>query len=668
MASTKSSGPSGASSPSATPVVSHLDNGSLPMLQLRTAYRKELADLLILAPARTALVISRPLAGPLGLIADPAYLRDLGIETLYYLSGEDAAVSSSVIQHYLYLVQPTIAQVRMLAQQVLSHKQRSPSVTFSLIFTPRASHIAQRELEAAGVRGDIQSISHFAYDLIPLEWDVLSLENPTAFHDVTLDGDPTSLYCVARSVMRLQAMFGLIPVVRGKGAQAMKVCNLMQRMRREMDTVFAATTVLPSTGAFSFPAGCEIDELVLVDRTVDLMTPMLTQLTYEGLIDELFNIKYSTIEVDASILGSDAKKDGASAGTGGGSSGGGGKKKLLLTSTDTVFDEMRDLSFRSIGSLLQRRLTAVNHTFEQRHEAMSVAELKVYMSRFKTAHTERQWLTVHVNLADQMASKTTKSKLFDRRLEIERAMLSGEGSVDEAEEYIESAIAKQAPLYSVLRLLSLMSLTSGIRSRKYEQYKRDLLHTYGYRCMFLLQNLERLGLLSNQRRRYGEIRRVMRLWSEAGWKDSIAYVYEGYAPLSVRLIEMGSVTVGGWKKMDDIMQQLPGTGFEVRQEEKGKKAAAAAAAAGGGASGSGSVVDGLGSMGVEEKPLVLVYFIGGVTFAEVAALRWLSAREGHPKEYIVATTKLINGNSFLESLHPLNPSTAADGGSTSKYA
>ena len=654
-----SSGTSTPTTPSAAPVVSHLDNGSLPMMQLRTAYRKELADLLILAPSRTALVISRPLAGPLGLIADPAYLKDLGIETLYYLSGEDAAVSSSVIQHYLYLVQPTIAQVRMLAAQILSHKQRHPSVTFSLIFTPRASHCAQRELEAAGVRGDIQSISSFAYDLIPLEWDVLSLENNTAFHDVTLDGDPTALYCVARSVMRLQAMFGLIPVVRGKGSQAMKVCNLMQRMRREMDTVFTGTTVLPSTGSFSFPAVSEIDELVLVDRTVDLMTPMLTQLTYEGLIDELFNIKYSTIEVDASILGTDAKKDGSGSGGGGGDRSG-GKKKLLLTSTDTVFDEMRDLSFRSIGSLLQRRLTAVNNTFEQRHEAMSVAELKAYMSRFKTAHTERQWLTVHVNLADQMASKTTKSKLFDRRLEIERAMLSGEGSVDEAEEYIESAIAKQAPLYSVLRLLSLMSLTSGIRSRKYDQFKRDLLHTYGYRCMFLLQNLERLGLLSNQRRRYGEIRRVMRLWSEVGWKDSIAYVYEGYAPLSVRLIEMGSVTVGGWKKMDDIMQQLPGTGFEVRQEEKGKKAAAAAAAA------SSSVVDGLG-MGVEEKPLVLVYFIGGVTFAEVAALRWLSAREGHPKEYIVATTKLINGNSFLESLHPLNPATA-DGSSTSKYA
>jgi hypothetical protein len=31
----------------------------------------------------------------------------------------------------------------------------------------------------------------------------------------------------------------------------------------------------------------------------------------------------------------------------------------------------------------------------------------------------------------------------------------------------------------------------------------------------------------------------------------------------------------------------------------------------------------------KKKPLTLVYFIGGVTFAEISALRFLSEREGH---------------------------------------
>ena len=382
---------------STSPLVSHLDNGSLPMLQLRSAYRTELANLLILAPARTALVIERSLQGPLGLIADPEYLKQLGIDTMYYLTMDDIPPPSS-ISHFLYLVHPSVASVRMLARQILSHRAAHSAFTYSILFTPRTTRVAEKELEVQGVRGDVCSIQSFAYDLIPLEWDVLSMEHPLSFKETMLDGDPSSLYYVARSLMRLQSMFGLIRTIKGKGSQAMKVCTLMQRMRKEMGAVFRDTTVLPSSGPFEFPAHADIDELILIDRSTDLITPMLTQLTYEGLVDEMFGIKYSTIDVDASILGGDKATAPPSSSSSTSSTPSGAKKKLLLTSTDTVFEEMRDLAFRSIGPLLQRKLTAVNATFEARHDAMSVAELKRYMTKFKTAHTERQWLTVHVNL------------------------------------------------------------------------------------------------------------------------------------------------------------------------------------------------------------------------------------------------------------------------------
>ncbi len=46
----------------------------------------------------------------------------------------------------------------------------------------------------------------------------------------------------------------------------------------------------------------EIDSLILIDRTVDLVTPMMFQMTYEGLIDEMFGIANSFIEVDAELV------------------------------------------------------------------------------------------------------------------------------------------------------------------------------------------------------------------------------------------------------------------------------------------------------------------------------------------------------------------------------
>lgn len=35
----------------------------------------------------------------------------------------------------------------------------------------------------------------------------------------------------------------------------------------------------------------QISKLILIDRSIDLMTPLSTQLTYEGLIDEIYGIK-----------------------------------------------------------------------------------------------------------------------------------------------------------------------------------------------------------------------------------------------------------------------------------------------------------------------------------------------------------------------------------------
>ena len=37
----------------------------------------------------------------------------------------------------------------------------------------------------------------------------------------------------------------------------------------------------------------QIDNLYLFDRTVDPLTPLMTQLTYEGLIDEIYDIQNS---------------------------------------------------------------------------------------------------------------------------------------------------------------------------------------------------------------------------------------------------------------------------------------------------------------------------------------------------------------------------------------
>lgn len=58
------------------------------------------------------------------------------------------------------------------------------------------------------------------------------------------------------------------------------VANMMLRMKREFS---GHAQILPV-----------FDTLLLLDRNVDLLTPLATQLTYEGLIDEIYGITNGT--------------------------------------------------------------------------------------------------------------------------------------------------------------------------------------------------------------------------------------------------------------------------------------------------------------------------------------------------------------------------------------
>lgn len=81
--------------------------------------------------------------------------------------------------------------------------------------------------------------------------------------------------------MTLQSLYGVIPRVCGKGAAAHQVWDLVRRLSLE-----------PRAAKHHSPVS-HIDQLLLLDRNIDLLSPLTTQLTYEGLIDEMFGIQNS---------------------------------------------------------------------------------------------------------------------------------------------------------------------------------------------------------------------------------------------------------------------------------------------------------------------------------------------------------------------------------------
>jgi hypothetical protein len=118
----------------------------------------------------------------------------------------------------------------------------------------------------------------------------------------------------------------------------------------------------------------------------------------------------------------------------------------------------------------------------------------------------------------------------------------------------------------------------------------------------------------------------------------LSYVRSGYAPASARLAQF--FVHPGWRSITDLLQSLPKpTVEEIQQIPMGLRRRRHSAS---------SLQSGVGV--IDDPKIILVFFLGGCTFTEISALRFLSQQEDTNVEFIVATTKIINGKTFIESL------------------
>eukprot|EP01006_Ploeotia_vitrea_P009473 TRINITY_DN22181_c0_g1_i1.p1 TRINITY_DN22181_c0_g1~~TRINITY_DN22181_c0_g1_i1.p1 ORF type:complete len:675 (+),score=390.92 TRINITY_DN22181_c0_g1_i1:48-2027(+) len=624
----------------------HLANASVNLISLRQHARLELTRLLDSVRGRKALVLDRSLSGQLGLVAEVSLLKAFGVAQIHYLLEQPLATDCEAV---VYLVRPETRLMHLIADQVQGHiRAGDTGKKYGVFFVSRRTMLCERVLSDRGVYGELL-LGEYQLDLIPMEEDLLSLELPGVFRECFLDGDPTALFSVARSLVKLQTLFGLIPHVSGVGENAKRVYALMDRMRRESPG--DQYNVVP-----------EIDSLILIDRSVDLVTPMLTQLTYEGLLDEVVGINNSYIDVEEQVLTGKPPTNSSS------SSSEPAKRKHLLNGKDSLYKEVRDLPFRSLGAILHRKAGEIQETYNKKDDAQTVSQLKEYMKQFKTAHTDHKELQTHINLAEHVNHRTLKDMRFVYQLDVEHCLVAGNKavtmSVDECVSYVDGLIGKMEPMTKALRLLTLLSMTAGLDRKQFDAFRRKVVQAYGFeRAMQTLANLEAVGMLRASRSSWDKVRHSLRLWTEDAQEsksqDDICFTHQGYAPLSVRLIEVSSAAKEGWRALDDVLRLLNAEHFTHQQElpvsiqERAKIMGQSSSASTSSSAGTSSVTDQHQQHQQQQqgrKKLTLVYFLGGVTFAEISALRFLSERESSDRRYIVATTKIINGASLLDDL------------------
>lgn len=607
--------------------MAHLSAGRVNFSLMRELARKDLVSLLEKCNGSKAIIWDEQLTGPIGLVAEYSFLKELEVIKMFQL--KPGRLPSVAVKNIIFITRPEVELMDRMAENLHGEDRNgSSSKEYHLFFVPRRSTICEQRLKDKGVFGSLTDIDELPIDFYPLESDVISMELDNIFKDLYVDNESSSLYQIARGLMTIQSLYGIIPNVLGKGRYARSVLDMMARMRRDIG-VDADPPMTP-----------QFDTLIIIDRTVDLTTPVVTQLTYEGLIDEFYGISHNTVRLPAEKFQPPSNEQSSSR------TDDSAVKAIVLNSAEELYTELRDKNFQAVGTTLSRKAKAISAQYEERHEAKTVSELKQFVAKLPQMQATKQSLALHTSIAE-LVKEITVSDSFQEALQIEQDLLNGVDT-DKVCPYIEDFICKQEPLTKILRLICLQSSTnSGLKPRVLEHYKREIIHAYGFQHMITLYNLEACGLLKVQlsNRPFTVIRRTLNLTvddvNEIHPTD-ISYVHSIYAPLSVRLIQWAAKP--GWKSILDVLNLIPG---QLVQETQSLPINLRRRRNSGNSIHSSS----------DETKLTLVFFIGGCTYAEISALRFLSRMDDAPTDYLIATTNIINGETFLQSLtEPLNRS------------
>ncbi|CAI5792530.1 sorting-associated 33B isoform X1 [Podarcis lilfordi] len=607
----------------------HRDAPELPDFGLlKRLARDQLVYLLEQLPGKKDLFIEADLMSPLDRIANVSILKQHEVDKLYKVENKPAHSTSDQL---CFLVRPRIRNMKYVADIVNADKAAGRTRKYKIIFSPQKFYTCEMVLEEEGIYGDV-TWDEWSFYLLPLDDDIISMELPEFFRDYFLEGDQRWISTVAQALQLMNSLYGPFSRTYGIGRCAKMVHELWREVVEESD--------VDSVGRKP-----EIGHVFLVDRDVDYVTALCSQVVYEGLVDDTFRIKCGSVDFGPDVTSSDRSI------------------KVLLNAQDKVFSQIRNEHFSSVFGFLSQKARNLQAQYDRRR-GMDIKQMKNFVSQeLKGLKQEHRLLSLHIGACESIMKKKTKQD-FQELLKTEHALLEGFDLRDSIS-FIEEHIDRQVSPLESLRMLCLLSITeNGFAPKDYRSLKTQYLQSYGPEHLLTFHNLKHLGLLTEQvpgetltavenkvsklvtdraagklsdafnslarksnfrgiSKKLGLIPRVDGEYNLKVPRD-MAYVFSGaYIPLSCKLIEQ-VLERKSWLGLEEVVRLLGGNEFSVADTT------------------------------VEENPawdsqrIVLAIFLGGCTFSEISALRFLGRERGI--RFIFLTTAITNSARLLESM------------------
>ena len=464
--------------------------------------------------------------------------------------------------------------------------------------------------------------NYFEFELLnfPLDYDIISLEDSQSFKELYLYQFSDCIDNLANLLIKIQEIFGIIKNKYIVGEKGKILSQLLEKKEKE--------------GFLSERNSNEILACFFFDRSADYITPMCTAYTYESMLHNTFGINFNKIKVPSELVTNieenknkiinkenqkEEKKEEEF-------------KKLSLDMDDRLYYMIKNYNFDKIRVFLSKRLQFQQDQLRQKKgKNTDIEQIGKDLEMLQKIKNERQTLSNHINLADFISKKMTTPRA-KRRLQLEQTILSGDKDcIDFIHEYYETEMARKGDPYELLKLFCLENLVfGGVKNKVYDSFKNDFLLTYDEKLFFLFKNLEELKILKKggSSKLYQICLDKLKLLNfdvNVFNPNDTSYVFSSFCPISIRLIE--KALKPGWGPLQkEILKNFP-VEFIYPEDEK-------------------PVTD-----PQIENNVILLVFIGGITYSEIAAIRYLNKSPEYSKyKFLIITTNIICAKTFFDGI------------------
>ena len=485
--------------------------------------------------------------------------------------------------------------------------------------------------------------NYYDFELInfPLDYDIISLEDKQSFKELFLFKFSECVDNLANLLIKIEDIFGKIKNKYILGENSKIVSNLLEKKEKE--------------GFLSEKNTNEILACFFIDRSVDYITPMCTEFTYEAMLHKFFGINFNKLRVKNEIAKIKKKEEKKSE-----------EKKeeeekalteeekkikrqqelerekkekeeevtLNLGYDDQLFHMIKSFNFDKLRTFLSKRFQYQEEMIKELKSGSknnNTEKIRNDLILIKEMNSERPKLFAHINLANYIHNYTSLPR-SKRRLQLEQSLLGGGKEYqDLLHDYYDTEMARKGEPYELLKLFCLENLVyGGIKGKIYDTFKNDFLLTYDESLFFLFKNLEELKIINKdgKSKLYQTLLDKLNLINfnlNVMQPTDISFVFGGYSPISIKLIE--KALKGGWGAIYEKILKNMGCDCIFPSDEK-------------------NVMFPPG-----DNNYILLVFTGGITYAEIDAIRFLNKFEEFNKyKFLIITTNIINANSFFDEI------------------